>query len=181
VLRLSLRDDILRIPRLDESGAPLPDARRAALLRARLADTGLLDENGYLSIPFDTRLEDLSPATRNHKLRSVEADLNLSDAGDPVARLYLVQGGTNVLRSVEGERQYYRFPELTAVLNPSIGGVKIFAPEYYVNERLRDRPLVSTDWRLVINQRDERVNQDLNLQSVNDIVLLLYYTDFTEF
>jgi hypothetical protein len=50
----------------------------------------------------------------------------------------------------------------------------------YKNRRLRDMPLVNTGWELVINQRDEKANQDVNLQSLDDICLYVYYTDFTE-
>jgi hypothetical protein len=140
----------------------------------------MLDRHGYTAIPFATSLDRLSPATRNHKIRYIEAEINADSAGDAVTRLYLTQGGTSLVNSVRDEKIYYRFPELTAVLNPYIGGNKVFDPEVYQNARLRDRPLVATDWRLMINQRDEAVNQDLDLASVNDIRLFIYYSDFTE-
>ena len=38
---------------------------------------------------------------------------------------------------------------------------------------------VSNGWNLVFNQRDERENQDINLNSISDIRLYIYYTDFT--
>ena len=46
---------------------------------------------------------------------------------------------------------------------------------------MRDRPYANTAWELVINQRDEPVNQDLDLQSINDIRIYVFYTDFTTF
>jgi hypothetical protein len=51
----------------------------------------------------------------------------------------------------------------------------------YRNKRLRDRPFVNTSWELLINQRDELENQDINLQSLNDLRLYVYYTDFTSY
>ena len=51
----------------------------------------------------------------------------------------------------------------------------------YRNGRLRGRPLVNTHWELIINQRDESVNMDIDLQSLTDIKIYVYYTDFTVF
>ena len=58
--------------------------------------------------------------------------------------------------------------------------VQYYDPEVYRNERLRGRPLVNSLWELTINQSDEMVNQDINLESVSDIIIRLYYTDYTE-
>jgi hypothetical protein len=181
VMVLSLRDDILRVPRVGSAGEALSAEARIERLRTTLRNPSLLDENGYLSIPFDTRLDQVSPATRNHKVRFIEASINANSPGDSLARLYLQQRGTNVVRTLGGETAYYRFPPVTAVLNPYFSGNRgVFEASVYSNERLRDRPLLGTEWRLIINQRDEQVNQDLDLQSLNDIQLFIYYTDFTE-
>ncbi|MCK6573672.1 hypothetical protein L6V77_21545 [Myxococcota bacterium] len=177
---ISMRDDMFAIPRTAPDGRAYTLGERIGFMREKLLNPAILDRRGYTSIPFGTSLDRLSPATRNHKIRYIEAEINADSAGDAVARLYLTQGGTSLVNSVRDEKLYYRFPELSAVLNPFIGGNKVFDPEVYQNARLRDRPLVATDWRLLINQRDERVNQDLDLASVNDIRLFVYYTDFTE-
>jgi hypothetical protein len=177
---LSMRDDMLNIARTAPDGRPYTLAERIGMLRETLLNPAMLDRHGYTAVPFSTSLDSVSPATRNHKIRYIEAEINADRAGDAVARLYLTQGGTSVIDSVRDEKLYYRFPELTAVLNPFIGGNKVFDHEVYQNARLRDRPLIATDWRLLINQRDERVNQDLDLGSINDIRLFVYYTDFTE-
>ncbi|MBI5493520.1 MAG: hypothetical protein HY904_00750 [Deltaproteobacteria bacterium] len=177
---LSLRDDVLAIPRLDSTGRALSQSERIAQLRARLTDVKLLDAKGYLSIPFATQVETLSPLTRNHKLHYVESELIGSDVGDNVGRVYLRQKGTGMVRPVEGSSLYYAFPERTAVLNPLFNGQRVFGGEVYRSNRLRDRPLVNTAWELVLNQKDEQANQDINLQSLTDIRLYLYYTDFTE-
>jgi hypothetical protein len=50
----------------------------------------------------------------------------------------------------------------------------------YRNERLRDRPFVNTAWELVINKKDEQVNEDINLDKLTDLRSHIYYTDFTE-
>jgi len=66
-------------------------------------------------------------------------------------------------------------------LNPFFNGQRVSAPEVYRNARLRDRPLVNSRWELVFNQRDELVNQDININALNDIRLYFYYSDFTAF
>jgi hypothetical protein len=71
--------------------------------------------------------------------------------------------------------------ERTGVVNASLLGSKVYDPEVYRNYRFRDRPLVNTLWELIINQRDEAVNRDIDLQSLTDIRILIYYSDFTTF
>jgi hypothetical protein len=177
---VSLRDDIMAIPRVGPDGRALSQAERIAELRRRLADPSLLDERGYLTLPFSTNLARLSPLTRNHKVLAVEAEVVGADVGDTVGRIYLRQRGTGLVLSVDGEKRYYRLPDRTAVLNPFFNGVRTFTPEVYRSDRMRNRPLVNTHWDLVINQRDEWVNQDVNLQSLTDVRLYVYYTDFTQ-
>ncbi|MBI5493459.1 MAG: hypothetical protein HY904_00430 [Deltaproteobacteria bacterium] len=178
---LSLRDDIMRIPVLDDAGLAIPQGGRIDMMRARLADASLLDENGYLTIPFSTNFERLSPLTRDHKILYVEAEVIGSGVGDSLGRLYLRQQGTSAVHGVTGETLYYRFPERLAVLNPFFNGTRFFTPAVYRNNRFRDRPFVNTAWELAINQKDERENQDIDLQSLSDVRLFIYYTDFTQF
>lgn len=178
---LSLRDDILAIPYIDEHGNVLSEEQRIARLRERLADVRLLDDRGYLSIPFQTELGALSPLTRNHKILYMEADVIGARVGDTLGRVYVRQQGTGVVHDVSDEMDYYVFPERTSVLNTFFNGNRVFSPEVYRNGRLRDRPLVNTGWDLTINLRDEPVNDDIDLQSLSDIRLYVYYTDFTVF
>lgn len=178
IMVLSLRDDILQIPLLDGERA-LTTSERTEMLRERLTDVDMLDSNGYLTIPFSTDIERLSPLTRNHKIYFVEADIVGSGTGDSVGRLYLREQGTGVIHNVEDEFSYFVFPERTAVINPFFNGSRVYDPSVYRNFRLRDRPLVNTSWELVFNQRDELANRDIDLGSISDIRLLFYYTDFT--
>jgi hypothetical protein len=178
---LSLRDDVLSVPRLDADGAPRTQAARVDDLRKALADPGRLDESGFVRLPFSTTRSRLSPLTRNHKILRLEAEMIGSDIGDTVGRLYVAQVGTGTVVGVDGASEYYRFPERTAVLNPFFNGVRVYSPDVYTNDHLRDRPLLNTHWDLVINQKDEAANQDINLQSLTDVRLYIYYTDFTQF
>jgi len=178
---LSLRDSIFNIPRLDDDGAAISQADRIAMMRDRLADVTLLDSEGYLTISFSTDFQSLSPLTRNHKIEYIEVEMIGSDLGDTVGRIYLKQGGTSVVSSLEGEKVYYSFPQHTAVLNPYFNGDRVFGDDIYRSVRLRDRPYVNTSWDLVINQRDESVNQDIDLQSLTDIRFYVYYSDFTAY
>jgi hypothetical protein len=63
-------------------------------------------------------------------------------------------------------------------VNPFFNGNRVLAQDVYKNQDFRDRPYLNTAWELVINQRDEKVNQDLDLQSLTDVRLYVYYTDF---
>jgi hypothetical protein len=72
-------------------------------------------------------------------------------------------------------------PARAAVINTIFNGRKIYQPEVYKNDLLRDRPFVNTAWDLWFNQVDEKVNQDIAINSLTDIRLYVYYTDFTAF
>ncbi len=181
VLVLSLRDDIMNIPRLGTDGQPLTEDVRINLLRQKLKDPKRLDSRGYLTLPFSTTVGDLSPVTRNHKVHHVEVDLQGVRMGDALARVYLRSAGTGVVRNVSDELDYYVFPERLGVINASVGGAKVFDAEIYRNYRFRDRPLVNTLWELVVNRRDETVNKDIDLGTLSDIRVLIYYSDFTSF
>ena len=178
---ISLRDDILRIPRLDENGAAISQTKRIDMMRERLKDPSLIDENGYLRIPFSTDFLELSPVTRVHKINYMESEIIGSNVGDTLGRVYVRQAGTSVIHTLSDERNYYRFPTRLAVVNPFFNGSRVFVPEVYKNLQLKDRPYISTAWELIFNQRDEKVNQDIDLQSLTDIRLYVYYTDFTEY
>jgi len=132
-----------------------------------------------------TRLDQLSPLTHNHKIHHVEAQLLGSNLGDALARVYLSQGGTGVVVNGDGEQVVYRLPALTAVLNAIVGDQRVFQGnvfdgDVYLNRRLRDRPVVNSGWQLGINLRDETVNQDLDLGSLDDLRIYVYYNDYTE-
>lgn len=181
VLVLSLRDDIMNIPRLNTDGQPFTEDVRINMLREKLKDPKRLDARGYLTLPFSTTIGDLSPVTRNHKIHHVEVDLQGVRMGDALARVYLRSAGTGVVRNVADELDYYVFPERLAAINASVGGAKVFDGEVYRNYRFRDRPLVNTLWELVVNRRDETVNKDIDLGTISDIRVLIYYSDFTSF
>ncbi|HKY36569.1 MAG TPA: EB domain-containing protein [Polyangiaceae bacterium] len=175
---LSLRDDVMQIPRISSSGVALSESVRVALFRSALADPALLDGQGQLTVPFSTSFSRLSPATRNHKISHVEAEILGSQVGDTLGRIYLRQSGTGAVEGVDDAKSYYRFPERSAVVNPFFNGVRTFGTEVYRNDHLRDRPYVNTRWEFVFNQRDEQVNQDIQLNALTDIRLYVYYSDF---
>ena len=158
--------------------------QRTALFREQLTDPRRLDENGYLTIPFSTTLDQLSPLTRNHKLASIEAEIIGGGQGDLLARVYLRMAGTASVSPLEGNSAiFYTFPERLAVINPFFEGSKPahINPDIYSNKRMFDRPFANSRWEFVLNTYDEQVNQDLNLQGLDDIRLYVYYNDFTEF
>ncbi len=185
VLVLSVRDDLLRIPRTHDDKTPRDLNDRVAAFQKALADPNRLNEEGYTTLPFSISVSGnqsyLSPVTYNHKILYVEAEINSTSKGDDVARLYLRQKGTGMIRLKNtNEIQYHALPQRTAVINPFFNGAKVFPPDIYHNFRLQDRPLGNTQWELLFNQVSEKANQDIDLHSISDIVLYIYYTDFTK-
>lgn len=177
---LSLMDDIFRIPRVDEEGRALLPAQRTAMLRERLNDPVMLDDNGYIRVPFSTSVSMTSPLTAIHKVDYVEAEIQGSDLGDRVGRLYLTSKGTATIRDLDNDLGFYRMDPVTAVINPYFNGVRLFDPEVYQENRLNSRPFANTLWELGLNLKDEEVNEDINVNSITDIRLYLFYTDFTQ-
>ena len=188
---LSLRDDIFRIPRyaIDGSGRPLTSEERVAMFRERIQSDVVLDRSGFITAAFSTDFSRLSPLTHNHKILFVEAEM-FGEVGDDVARLYLRQKGTGVLKDSEGGRSYYTFPPRTAVINPVVNGFRDFGQDsdgaitgpvrtIFRSFRFRERPYVNSSWELVLNKRSEAVNEDINLAGLDDIVVRVFYTDFT--
>ncbi len=178
VLQLSLMDDILQIPRIDNSGSAVSDEERYRMLREEVRDVDRLDENGYIRFGFSTTLDRLSPLTRNHTISRIEIEMAVT-TGDHVGRIYLESAGTGVVRGLDDEIDYYVFPERTAVIQPYFNGNRVFDPAVYQSTRHEDRPLVNTNWQLVLNQRDELENKDILLDTLTDIRLYIYYEDYT--
>jgi hypothetical protein len=181
---LSLMDDILAIPYTDGSGKSIDGDTRKQMFNALLTDPKWVDSHGYITLPFSTSAKALSPITRDHKILYIETSIQGPAVGDNLARLYLRQTGTGVVDSVDGDKQFYRLPPRLAVINSHVGttqtvGTGDFDPSVYKNDHLRDRPFMNTGWELVINQRDEEVNKDINLSTLTDIQIFIYYSDFT--
>ena len=181
VMMVSLRDDILQIPRVGGTAEPTTKDTRTALLREVLQSPEYLNKDGYITIPFSTNLREVSPITRNHKILFVEINITGDDLGDNLGRVYLRQRGTSTIRSIGGEDRFYRFPQRVAVVNPYYGQSRELSQvtEIYRNDRLRDLPLINDNWELIYNLRDEEVNRDVKIEEISDIRIFFYYTDFT--
>ncbi|MDR7423218.1 MAG: hypothetical protein QN159_12235, partial [Armatimonadota bacterium] len=191
---LSLRDDVFQVPYYDEAarGGPrqLSQSERVARFRALIRSDRLVDNEGNIVVPFSTSFDQVSPLTNNHKILFIEAAIHGQDTGDDVARVYLRQVGSSAVRNARGERRYYAFPPRTAVLNPFFSGENRSGREAFDNflggptasifrdYRFRDRPFVHSNWEFVFNLRTEQVNKDVNLSSLDDVLLYVYYTDF---
>ena len=184
VVVLSLRDDILKVARSNPDKTPRTLTDRVAEFQKALADRNRLNEEGFTSFPFNLSVaktnSSVSPITFNHKVLYIEAEIIGGEIGDSVGRVYIRQKGTGVVRLQGNDTKFHALPQRTAVVNPYFNGTKVFTPEIYRNFRLRDRPLGNTQWEVLINQVSEKANQDINLNSVNDVRIYIYYTDFTE-
>lgn len=192
---ISVKDDVLRVPRYSDDGQNrvLTSQERTDHFRAMLADPARLNDQGALEISFSTTFDQLSPLTANHKILFVEIGLYGQDLGDPVGRVYLSQRGTGVVEGTDDDRRFFTFPARTAVMNPfmnageddirlgqdSDGAIAGPTRSIYRSYRFRERPVVQTDWSLVLDQRGEEVNRDISLAGMDDIVVYLFYTDFT--
>lgn len=192
VASISIRDDIFGLPRyaVDGSGAALAADDRAEMFRERFLDQSLLDDNGWITVKFDTNFTHVSPLTHNHKILFIEVEFFGDVGGDDVGRVYLRQTGTGVLRDLGGGRLYFAFPPRIAVMNPVLNGNRDFGQDsdgaiagpvrtIFRSFRFRERPFINTSWELVFNQRTESVNQDINLNGLDDIRINVFYTDFT--
>lgn len=179
VVTLSLKDDLLAIPKLGAQGQALSIGDRNDLFHAKLKSPDLLDGNGYLTIPFSTTLAAVSPLTSNHQIAYVEAEIVGSDVGDTLGRVYVRQKGTGSIRPLQGDTAYYSFPPRTAVVDTFFNGTKFFTQDVYQSTRLDQMPFANTAWELVLNQKDETINKDISLAGLSDIRLYVYYTDFT--
>lgn len=186
----SLRDDIFMTELYGEDGVAQSQGLRDDDFQEMLNDSSRLDDNGYISIPFPTSLRETSPLTHNHKISYLQAEIVYDGQTDVLARVYLRQVGTGTVQNAFDENQLYLFPERTAVINPFFNGTfrqlgqgdissSDVDAEIFRNGRLRDRPLVNTRWELVLNMRDEQVNEDLDPTNIKDIRLYMYYTDYT--
>jgi hypothetical protein len=105
-------------------------------------------------------------------------------AGD--AQCSPIGDGVGYVQVLAGDRRYYTFPERTAVVNAFMNGNRAFldslpgaSQDVYRSARFRERPFVQTRWELVLDQTNEAVNGDIPLDGLDDIVLYLYYTDYT--
>lgn len=179
LLRLSMRDDILQIPRVNEIGVPYTEKERFDMFRDRLASGALLDENGYITADFSIDFEDVSPLTRNHKITFLESELVGSGVGDQLAKVYVRMSGTSAIRELDGDLRFYTFPIRTAVSNAFVNGSKPFDAPIYRTLRFAERPLINSRWELLLNLVDEPDNEDLGLDGLTDIFLYFYYGDFT--
>ena len=186
VLVLSLLDDVLAIPEQAADGTPLSITQRVERMRSELVSSRFIDATGALRIPFATQAEDLSGRTWGHRVDAVEVEIIGTELGDSSADLLLVPVGTSVVRTAEGDgglvpQLYYSLPSAEAKLDPVFNGVRVFEGDIsvYRNYRLRNRPVINTQWDLILDQRNNRSNQDIDLQSLRDIRLYIYFNEFT--
>lgn len=190
VLIKSLREDILFADLYDDNGQPMSQEARDEAFSALLADEKWLDKNSYITIPFALNVEETSPLTHNHKLDYIRAEIVYDGRTDVLARIYLRPAGTSTIRTDGGDPFFYRMPAQISVINPSFNGAFLqqaegavtsddLDEEIFFARRLRDRPLLNTQWEMVLNLVDEQVNKDLLLDEIKDIRLFFYYNDFT--
>jgi hypothetical protein len=181
VLVLSMRDDLLKVPQNTECGEPVSTNDRVKMMQKTLADPKMLDSNGYIVVPFRVGPDVVSPLTRDHKIRYVEAQI-IGGAGDQVGRVYVRSAGASMVSTLDDQLLFYGFPQRTGVVDVffSIKPPE-YDPEIFRTVRFEDRPLMNSRWELVLNLKDEQANLDFTLKDINDVRLYFYYTDFTKY
>lgn len=184
---VSMMRDVLRVAETadpaqgGEPGTARSVNESAQSLRDLLTDPKRINARGNVVVPFSTTLAQVSPRTSLHKIDHIEVNIETSDSGDSLGRVYVNLRGTSTVRSGEDDKSFYRFPAMRAVVNPMFGGKKkdTFDPLIYQDSRFKDRPFANSAWELELDLRGELVNRDINLNDVTDIVLYVYYTDFS--
>lgn len=180
-VRLSLRDDILRIPYSEGDGThrvELDDTARSVRMQEMLLDPSRLDANGHRSIEFRTSLDQFSPCTFGHQIDYIEVMFSGGNLGDFNANVMLWQEGTGVVARSDQGTNFHRLPPALIVATPRFDNATPFDPSVYRNYGMRDRPLINTSWRLVFDHLNPQ-NRDVDLHELSDLYVYIYYTDFT--
>ncbi|MEM7603814.1 MAG: hypothetical protein AAF411_00550 [Myxococcota bacterium] len=180
VERLSLRDDLLPL-HAAENGIALTRTEERQSLFDMISDPVFINADGQLEFDFRTSLEDLSPCTFNHQIDHIETVMvgGSSPGSDQEADLLVWQEGTGTIIDELGDSIFYRLPERLSVSNPRFDGATFYDPIVYRRFEMRQRPYINSNWRLILDQRNNPENADIDLRTLEDIHLYIYYTDFT--
>ncbi len=182
VMVVSLMNDVLDVPRIGLDGLAIPAGERQRILRQRLNSPELLNRNGFLEMPFATLLWRIPLLSAMAKIEHIEVEFSGSDVGNAEGHLQVVQQGTSTLQRLDGTTWYLRLDPRQALPNIFFNGFRAHVaaqPDFYKNKQLKDRPVVNGDWKLVLDQRADVDNQDINLNSITDVKLYIYYKFYT--
>lgn len=189
VLLLSVRDDAMAIPYYAADGRALSAEERIELFRAALSAPEHRDAQGQISVPFQIDDARLSPATFGHRVLSIAVDLSGSDLGDARAQATIIHEGAGSIRTRTGSRLNYALLPTPTSVNTSFNGERPFDADtshvggihasVYRSFRLRERPLANSGWRLTIDPVGNPANRDINYSTLDDITVVVFYTDFT--
>ena len=148
-MQLSLRDDILNIPRLDAGGDATSIDRRAALLRGFLEETARRDVSGRIVVPFSLAppATSVMGVTHGDRVAAIELELDGLD-GDAASALYAK--GVSIIQRADNALAYNTFASKTA-------------------DKL---PLANSTWELVIDP-------EVDLGVISDIKLVITYENDT--
>lgn len=177
-VRLSLMDDIMQIPFQDEAGRALTVRQRTEMMRGRLLDPTRLDASGRRTVEFRTSLDQFSPCTFGHQINYIETAIAGGNLGDLNANLMIWQDGTGVIHRLDQQENFHRLPPALIVATPHINRDTTFEPAIFRNFGMRERPLVNTSWRLVLEQLSPQ-NRDIRISEIDDIYVYIYYSDLT--
>ena len=106
--------------------------------------------------------------------------------GDIFTRVYLRMAGTGTVvpLGLDDTPRSYLFAPRTGVIDAFQSEKRsslLDNDEFYRSRTLASRPVINSQWELVVNMVDEPANTDFRREDLTDIRLYFYYTDFVEF
>lgn len=161
VLSLSLRDDILGIPRIDADGDATSIDRRAADLRGLLEETARRDASGRIVIPFsiDPPMTSLVGTTHDDRIAGFEIEIEGSSTTSIAGALRA--RGISITRRADDTTAYNAFESAPSAITT---GAQMQGRAF------AEQPLANSTWELAIEP-------DVDLGTLSDIKIVVHSTN----
>jgi hypothetical protein len=162
---------------------------REEKFNAFVRDPANRDENGNLKFTFQTSIylgnQHFSTAVFNDKIASIKMRVWGTNLGDDRVVIHLKQSGTSFMRTQDAFKN--GGPDDVRVYNVSPLKASIMAAtnehtlpdEVAVNQELACRSVAFTNWTLTLDQVNEPMNFDVDVDSIEEIELLITHEAYT--
>jgi hypothetical protein len=158
-------------------------------LNAFIQDPANRDDDGNLSFTFQTSIYLGNPfystGVFNDKIVSIQMRLRGTDLGNDRAIVYLRQDGTSFIRTVDAFRssgpddvRAYNVHPLKASITAATNDHTL-DPGIAVNRELATRSVAFTNWTLTLDQVNEPENQDVDINTIQEIEMTITHEAFT--
>jgi len=156
---------------------------------AFIQDPANRDADGNLSFTFQTSIylgnRFFSTGVFNDKIVSIQMRLRGTDLGNDRAIIYLRQDGTSFIRTVDAFRNSgpddvrdYNVHPLKASITAATNDHTL-DPGIAVNRELATRSVAFTNWTLTLDQVNEPENQDVDINTIQEIEMTITHEAFT--